>query len=588
MCAYNLRLVNLAEESEELDAPLVFTSTTVLPRYYEEWPENGPWCFYNDLKVVKSTLYKFDIAEDEEGKQSWIKRRREIVRAREQSSEPLREWFRKLEMEREARLERRRVAREAEIKTRLKKLGHDERDMDFCSSNLAFSLVHNASPLTDKAWKGLLPKLLKIIKANHEERIELQEINRAERYSDLYDWAWEICEPKMFHLCQESNRYYNDGPALNAMTLLLKDLGNRPEVISLLDENLSYDGFEDHFDSQTPKLTDLWIGWIDEQEARLVSMMPDDTSAPEFDRPGSESTMTFGTNYDTNIPMAALPLNTQKLLRADAVFVRTPTEQNSTGARTCYLYPDFDGLPEMFTYSNLASEIAATFLASLGRPNASHLEMTSAGANLECGMCPEIGTLGWKNFIEHCLNEELYFWLTTLLGEYALLAPHRGYSALWDKSIYQPNVPAPVPTFRRISASDPMPAWWDASWGLAWPPVPEVASARKRTASTISSPRNESADPAKPCLDEERRVRRRDEGKPTTADRASNTPEADSSRSTKPAPEVASQSSESDEQPILQLGVVMSREWNMVRDCGEIRQPESDRENPPKGKNVSS
>ncbi|CAE6421196.1 unnamed protein product [Rhizoctonia solani] len=180
------------------------------------------------------------------------------------------------------------------------------------------------------------------------------------------------------------------------------------------------------------------------------------------------------------------------------------------------------------------------------------------------------------------------FWLTTSLGEYAILSPHRGYSALWDKTISQPNVPAPVPTFRQVSDSNPMPAWWDASWGLAWPPVPKVAPTHKRTASAISGPGNESVDPDEPGLDGERHVRRRDEGKSTTADRATNTPEADSSGSTKPAPDVASRSGESDEPPILQLGVVMSRKWDMVKDRVEIGQPKPGHKNTQKGKNVSS
>ncbi|CAE6535525.1 unnamed protein product [Rhizoctonia solani] len=399
-------LVDLAQLQYEFDASLLFTSTTILPRYSEDWPERGPWCFYDDVKVVKVKLDEFDAAGDANAKESWIKRRQEIVKAREQSSEPLREWFQQLDANREAELDHRRVARETEIKTRLKALGHDERDMVFRDSSVGSSLVYNASPLTDKAWKEMLPKLVKIIKANHRERISLK---RESRCFDVLDWAQKICGPKIFRLWHKDNYYYNQGLELNATTILLDGLESQPEVESLLDGDLSDDEFERHFESQQPNLADLLTSWVDEQEARLVSMMPCDILAPDFDHPSSESTMTFVTDDNpTRLPMGALPINTQTLLRADAIFVHTPSEldqHTSTSTNICYFYPDFDGLPDTFTYSNLASEIAASLLACLGRPNASHLEMTSAGYALECGMCPDTGSLGWKNLIEHCLKE---------------------------------------------------------------------------------------------------------------------------------------------------------------------------------------
>ncbi|EUC61427.1 F-box protein [Rhizoctonia solani AG-3 Rhs1AP] len=419
----DIELVDLAEH--EVDASLVFASTTILPGYCEDWSERGPWCFYDDIQIVKSKLYEFDIAGNEEGKQSWIKRRREIVIAREESSEPLKEWFHQLEMNREAELDRRRVAREVEINARLKQLGYDERDMGFQQSSAWVSLVRNAGPLTDKVWKGLLPKLVKIIKANCRERIRTKRENRR---TEIMDWAWPACEAKIFRLWQEedsdssdsyilddddSDAYFKRGPNLNATTILLNELETRPEVQPevklLLDGDMSDDEFERRFTSQQHKLAILLTTWVDEQEARLVSMMPSDISAPDFDYPNLESPMTFVTNEDsTPLPMDALPDNTQKLLRADAVFVRAPADLNqhtSTSKHMCYLYPNFDGLPDRFTYSNIASEIAASLLACLGRPNASYLEMTAVGYALECGMCPEIGPLDWKNLIEHCLEE---------------------------------------------------------------------------------------------------------------------------------------------------------------------------------------
>ncbi|KAH7337547.1 hypothetical protein B0J17DRAFT_663398 [Rhizoctonia solani] len=399
------RLVDVAHH--KVDISLVLTSTTILPGYSVGWSRRGPWCFYDDAQVAKTKLDELEIAGDEVAKQFWIKRRREVVKTREQNSEPLKEWLQHLEMEREAELVRRRTARETEIKTRLQQLGHDERDMDFQNFSGWFSLVHNASPLTDKAWKQLLPRLLKIIKVNRRERIELE---REDRSTQISEWAWDVCGSKVFYLCRGN---YSKRQNLNATEILLNGLEDLQEVKPLLNEDWSDDEFENNFESQKPKLTDVLINWVDQQEARLISMMPHDVCIPDFNFQGSKSSTTYltGDDYYTRIPIAALPTSTQKLLRADTIFMRASTESgqktenNDARTQVCYFYPHFDGHPDAFIFSDLASEIAKNLLACLGRPNASHLEMESVGYALDCGMCPEICSVGWRDIIEHCLKE---------------------------------------------------------------------------------------------------------------------------------------------------------------------------------------
>ncbi|KAG8714649.1 hypothetical protein FRC11_007656 [Ceratobasidium sp. 423] len=385
-----------------VDPSLVCTSTTILPGYSEDWSRRGPWCFRKDATYVRNKLDELEAAGDQEAKQAWIKRRRDIVGAREKSSKPLKEWLQRLEKEREAELDSRRLARQAEIKSRLRDLGRDERDLDFQNCNECFSFVYNASPLTDKAWKKSLPKLLKTIEANRKERMESE---REDRRDEIYDWASDVCEPKVLYRrgggrCRTRK--------LDVLEMLLDNLEILPEIKMLLDEDRWDDEFKRDFESQKPKLADLLTNWVNEQEARLVSMMPNDDPTPDFNLPGSESMMEFKTDKDpTPLPMTALSINSQKLLRADAIFMRTPTsiENPGTGSSTCYFYPDFDAPPDEFTYSSTASEIARTFLAPLGCPNASHLEMTSARYALDCGICPEIRSLGWKDLIEHCLKK---------------------------------------------------------------------------------------------------------------------------------------------------------------------------------------
>ncbi|KAF8692793.1 hypothetical protein RHS03_08551, partial [Rhizoctonia solani] len=390
------QLIDLCEH--DIDTSLLFVSTTILPGYTgADWSERGPWCFNKDAQAVKSVLESFDAAGNEEGKQNWIEQRRCAVKAREQDAEPLIQWFRARKMTRNAELHRLKQARKTEIENRLENLGYDKRDMNFEDCEGWFSQVYNAAPLTDKVWRELLPRLVKIIKSNHKERIESE---REDRIEEITDWFRDIYTTKTYIWMMD------DGIRipwnLNATKLLSDNLEIVPEIKCLLEGDPSTEEFDERFESQEDVLTDTLNNWVNEQEARLVSMMPEDVSVPDFFLPGSKSIMLFHTDSDVIAgPMEALPLNTQKLLRADAVFVRTPDAPGhlDTCRNACYFYPKFDALPSGFAYSKLASEIAKDLLNSLGRADATYLEMMSEEHNLSCGMCPEVQSLGWKNFV---------------------------------------------------------------------------------------------------------------------------------------------------------------------------------------------
>ncbi|EUC54297.1 hypothetical protein RSOL_036600, partial [Rhizoctonia solani AG-3 Rhs1AP] len=162
------------------------------------------------------------------------------------------------------------------------------------------------------------------------------------------------------------------------------------------------------------------------------------------------------------------------------------------------------------------------------------------------------------------------FWLTTRLGEYAMLSPHRGYTAAWDKSISQPEVPTPTPSFHRMSEHDPMPTWWDPAWGETWPPsVPQPISGIKRTASAVATSNNTSSGLAQletSASGGERRVRRKEGSESIVVDRPSS--REDNSTLAKPA--VQEDGSVFDKPGALakpELGVKMSRMWDIPGDC---------------------
>ncbi|CAE6461171.1 unnamed protein product [Rhizoctonia solani] len=395
------QLMDLARH--KIDTSLVFTSAIILPGHIDGWPRRGPWCFNDDAQTVKAKLATFDEAGNEEAKRTWIQQRRDIVNAREQSAEPLRAWFQLREIAKNSKLHCRKEARKTEIENRLERFGYDKRDMDFRYCGGWFSYVYNASPLTDKVWRELLPELLKIVKANRRKRIESE---RADRLEEINDWFFNDCNIIYFSWPGDDGIRWE----LNAIEILMNNLETLPEVKRLLDKDQSPEDFKQDFELQKPMLADILVDWVNAQEARLVSTMPDDVSVPDFDFPDSTSTVSFEINDDSGTstaPMDTLPINTRKLLRADAVFAPAsdPLGHTNTCIDKCYFYPSFDGLPDGFTYSKLASEIAKNLLNSLGRPDATYLEMMSKGHELGCGMCPEIQPLGWKDLIEHCLKE---------------------------------------------------------------------------------------------------------------------------------------------------------------------------------------
>ncbi|KAG8713537.1 hypothetical protein FRC09_018611 [Ceratobasidium sp. 395] len=74
-------------------------------------------------------------------------------------------------------------------------------------------------------------------------------------------------------------------------------------------------------------------------------------------------------------------------------------------------------------------------------------------------------------------NGELSFWLVTKSAEYAVLAPHKGYSQRWETNLRSLTTVETIPRFRRCDTKGPPPSWWDQNLVDSWANLAQRAEA---------------------------------------------------------------------------------------------------------------
>ncbi|KAG8733330.1 hypothetical protein FRC11_007129 [Ceratobasidium sp. 423] len=121
-----------------------------------------------------------------------------------------------------------------------------------------------------------------------------------------------------------------------------------------------------------------------------------------------------------------------------------------------------------------------------------------------------------------------------------------------------------------MSDQDPMPTWWDPAWGETWPPsVPEPTSGLKRAAPDVSNPNKTPSVPAEAgasSSDGERRVRRREDIDAIVTQTSPEKVDGKLSMMRHSAHEDGNQPRKSGDPVKPELGVKMSRCWDITRD----------------------
>ncbi|KAF8600134.1 hypothetical protein BDV93DRAFT_288581 [Ceratobasidium sp. AG-I] len=183
------------------------------------------------------------------------------------------------------------------------------------------------------------------------------------------------------------------------------------EFSALGEKDVSLETFNVELERMRPKLEELIQHWRSNVEETLVNLLLGNNDSQTEDNQASTAedpqalggnlpkfTLSLGTGSPVQ-SLGTLSTNMQQLLRADSVF---------NAESTVYFYPDdFSNLWFTGTYNTDYTRIAKAFLSTLGRPDATYLEMKAAGKVFLCGRCHsnERGRT-WKEMIQHYIGEE--------------------------------------------------------------------------------------------------------------------------------------------------------------------------------------
>ncbi|KDN44212.1 hypothetical protein RSAG8_05685, partial [Rhizoctonia solani AG-8 WAC10335] len=131
--------------------------------------------------------------EDKSALNEWMEHREEMVHKRQAQAQVLAQFLSACELDREQELFNTKAARRSEIKRRLTEMGWTDEDMEFSWGSINQhawnNLVSQPKPLTDRGWTSIRPKLIPLLQANREKRLnaerEARRRSRRARLSEL-------------------------------------------------------------------------------------------------------------------------------------------------------------------------------------------------------------------------------------------------------------------------------------------------------------------------------------------------------------------------------------------------------------------
>ncbi|KAG8731034.1 hypothetical protein FRC11_005295 [Ceratobasidium sp. 423] len=319
------------------------TDLTLVARSSEPTPRNlrhyGRLYLSSDVEAVESKLKELKAAGDKDALIRWQNERRKALQDRYANAKLFFEWFADRDSEREADLNQRKDAHEAEVEARLISLGWEEVDhLPYTNPRRKqwLSLVRTAKVLTDRAWDKLLPQLLVHLKTNREERLERERAarrrDRQQVFHDFWCKAKEKLPPLLQATAQQSNLEATSPPVavLEKNTLhqsfpSFTRLREWPEYQQLMDEDISGTELELRLPKKQDSFNEFIQKWRTQLEETLIQQLPDYVEPPDFNPPD------LSLSADEQ-PADSLFAGTQMLLRADVAFKKAYS--------SCSFYPD--------------------------------------------------------------------------------------------------------------------------------------------------------------------------------------------------------------------------------------------------------
>ncbi|KAJ1300166.1 hypothetical protein OPQ81_011918 [Rhizoctonia solani] len=165
---------------------LVHHSGRIIPSR-RRWGAENNHVWKAQVREVEQRLQELRDSGDELALRNWEEQQRAAVLKRREDAIVIQEFLDTVENDREHELREMKNARRRDIENRLVELGWDKKDMQFMYHFPArkewYSLVEQPKPLTERTWSNLQPRLIPILEANREARLqkELSERQGARR-----------------------------------------------------------------------------------------------------------------------------------------------------------------------------------------------------------------------------------------------------------------------------------------------------------------------------------------------------------------------------------------------------------------------
>ncbi|CAE6469350.1 unnamed protein product [Rhizoctonia solani] len=364
--------------------------------------------------------------------EAWIQERREGVAARRNRGLVIAEFLENLERGREREISDIKAARRSEVKRRLAEMGWTETDMEFGWWALREQrdwndLVSQPKPLTERIWTNIQPKLIPLLEANREARLQMERDSRkSQRQLRLSELFLEIKQkdPSVLQLKAPNpvTRLTNAGSTIsftyrNPFPDLCHAL-HWPLVKDLYETDSTVEEMEARFEEKREEVEGLVTEWQNRIQSQVVGRLREGyTSQGETIRP------TITVSNEGPDPLANVSDDLKLLLRADSFFYDTQTfsslkvpvsfstmisSAGLSGSLSAYASVIPRPVPNLDHYQWYpeAHEAARELLADMGRPDASYLEMKGVGSAFACGRCHETDSRNWEKMVEHYVEQK--------------------------------------------------------------------------------------------------------------------------------------------------------------------------------------
>ncbi|QRV77841.1 hypothetical protein RhiJN_05856 [Ceratobasidium sp. AG-Ba] len=353
-----------------------------------------------------------------------------------QDAEPLAVFLREMENEQRDSLATKKEDRKREIHSRIFKLGWTMEDTKMQENGACKkwnTLVCAAKPLTERNWRNILPQLTELLEHNRELRLsEEARIRQHQRNSQARHWiesclkqlpayAWAI-EPASFAAERSADSAPTGFDSASSVVLAVNaphiNDANKERTLAwptpsaslvfswapfkvLLKTDKLHKDFAVALEELRPIFMSLLLEWRIQTEQTLTSLLPPDPSSSQ------EAGTIEALENISGLPVMAIPqldilvdsrpiqsvsFDIQRLFRADTIFTR----YMSLGFYPEDMQTGYTSERNSWSYDKEKSDIAKLLLISLGRPNATYLEMKATGRSFTCGQCCACGYASWR------------------------------------------------------------------------------------------------------------------------------------------------------------------------------------------------